>query len=336
MTLDNDTLHWIESGMACRVVGVSRVSGGKNNRAFCVDTSLGRFFLKQYSVANTHFDNFSQEVAFCRLLSRHGISATPNLLLVDNKGRNALFRHVMGGVVENVTDICLMQAAEFIASINQENVRLDAVSLPEAKGALFSAKCFIDDVQRRFNALASVTAASDIDGQMLVFLQQEFSRVMLAVMAYCADNMELDERFSRVLSPSDFGFHNAISAEKLMFFDFEYAGWDSAEKLITDFFAQPRYDIPPASLGAFVRKAFSSFDGHTLMAHVLNLLPLAHLKWCLIFLNDFNIQESQRRQFSLGDIKDWQQHKAVQLSKSSDRLKKLVNEIKKNESSSII
>lgn len=336
MTLDKDTLHWVESGMMCRVSGVTRVSGGKNNRAYCIDSSAGRFFLKQYSAANTQFDNFGQEVAFCRLLSRHSIAATPNILLVDNKGRNALFRHVTGNIVESVTDTSLIQAADFIASINTESVRLDAIPLSKARGSLFSAKCFIDDVQRRFDILVNVEPVSKIDEQMLVFLQQELFRVMQLVIVNCTDTMDLDEAFSKVLSPSDFGFHNAIMAERLIFFDFEYGGWDSAEKLVTDFFAQPRYDVPSTFLEAFIQKAFPFLDSHVLVTHVIKLLPLAHLKWCLIFLNDFNIQESQRRQFSLNGIKDWQQHKAVQLSKSSNRLKKLANEIKKNESSGII
>ena len=50
-------------------------------------------------------------------------------------------------------------------------------------------------------------------------------------------NMELEED-EKIISPSDFGLHNAKLGEdgKLAFFDFEYAGWDDPAKTIADFF----------------------------------------------------------------------------------------------------
>ena len=49
----------------------------------------------------------------------------------------------------------------------------------------------------------------------------------------------------RCLSPSDFGFHNALqSAARLSFIDFEYAGWDDPAKLVCDFFCQPAVPVP--------------------------------------------------------------------------------------------
>ena len=57
----------------------------------------------------------------------------------------------------------------------------------------------------------------------------------------------------RCLSPSDFGFHNAILANdgRLRFIDFEYAGWDDPSKLICDFFCQPAVPAPPQAFDRF-------------------------------------------------------------------------------------
>jgi len=44
------------------------------------------------------------------------------------------------------------------------------------------------------------------------------------------------------LSPSDFGFHNALvdPSGALSFLDFEYAGRDDPAKPVSDFFCQPK------------------------------------------------------------------------------------------------
>ena len=49
----------------------------------------------------------------------------------------------------------------------------------------------------------------------------------------------------RVLSQSDIGFHNVFEDKNnnLLFFDFEYAGWDDSFKMISDIVLQPDYKI---------------------------------------------------------------------------------------------
>jgi hypothetical protein len=50
----------------------------------------------------------------------------------------------------------------------------------------------------------------------------------------------------QVISPSDFGLHNAIIDGKgtVHFIDFEYAGWDDLLKTEVDFSEQPCYPSP--------------------------------------------------------------------------------------------
>src|SRR6266480_4587472 len=50
---------------------------------------------------------------------------------------------------------------------------------------------------------------------------------------------------SRILSPSDFGFHNAIRRPDgtLAFVDFEYFGWDDPAKTIVDFLLHPGMSV---------------------------------------------------------------------------------------------
>ena len=54
----------------------------------------------------------------------------------------------------------------------------------------------------------------------------------------------LDQQ-DRCLSPSDFGFHNALAqGETVRFIDFEYAGWDDPAKTVCDFFHHPGVPVP--------------------------------------------------------------------------------------------
>ena len=47
------------------------------------------------------------------------------------------------------------------------------------------------------------------------------------------------------LSQSDIGFHNIFEDKNnnLLFFDFEYTGWDDSFKMISDIVLQPDYKI---------------------------------------------------------------------------------------------
>ena len=54
----------------------------------------------------------------------------------------------------------------------------------------------------------------------------------------------------RTLSPSDFGFHNALRRPdgRVVFLDLEYFGWDDPAKMISDFLLHPALErfYPPS------------------------------------------------------------------------------------------
>ncbi|HRD75978.1 MAG TPA: aminoglycoside phosphotransferase family protein, partial [Hyphomicrobiaceae bacterium] len=61
------------------------------------------------------------------------------------------------------------------------------------------------------------------------------------------------DHHEQCLSPSDFGFHNALSdAGRVTFIDFEYAGRDDPAKLASDFCCQPEIPVPAEQHEAFV------------------------------------------------------------------------------------
>ena len=121
----------------------------------------------------------------------------------------------------------------------------------------------------------------------------------------------------RTLSPSDFGFHNALvtADSKLKFFDFEYAGWDDPAKLVCDFFCQPAVPAPPAAFDRFARAVAAGFadpEFHRRRAELL--LPVYRVKWCCILLNEFLPVGGSRRAYSAAADPD--ARKAAQLAKA--------------------
>jgi hypothetical protein len=105
----------------------------------------------------------------------------------------------------------------------------------------------------------------------------------------------------RCLSPSDFGFHNALllPSGRLVFHDFEYAGWDDPAKLVADFFLQPRLPVPLEHRDDFIRRLASCLDlpaRH--MQRIAALTPILAVKWVCIVLNDFLPAGEKRYRFA--------------------------------------
>jgi hypothetical protein len=94
----------------------------------------------------------------------------------------------------------------------------------------------------------------------------------------------------RALSPSDFGFHNAIRRPDgaLAFVDFEYFGWDDPAKTVVDFLLHPGMTISQPLKQRFADRFVDAFAFvPELAARARLVYPMFGLKWCVILLNDF-------------------------------------------------
>jgi hypothetical protein len=123
--------------------------------------------------------------------------------------------------------------------------------------------------------------------------------------AVAADGQPLDAPLpiaARVLSPSDFGFHNClVTSAGLKFIDFEYAGWDDPAKTVCDFFCQPAVPVPGAHFERFLAAVISATGDAGIRDRVAFLRPVYELKWCCIMLNEFLPVGDDRRSFARAD-----------------------------------
>ena len=168
-------------------------------------------------------------------------------------------------------------------------------------------------VDRRLRNLACLDPSRPHGGQAKAFLEQALQPVWRQVkLAYfdCLDDLglELNEPLSgdvRRLSPSDFGLHNTIERvaadgdRRLVFFDFEHAGWDDPAKMVCDMFCQPAIPLDQAWFTDAVRAVTADLpepDRHAAFAR--GLLPIYRIKWCCILLNEFLPEGLTRRRFA--------------------------------------
>lgn len=317
--IDAELFNWVTVFAGTTGVCWERVSVGKNNAAFKLSVNGTPFFVKQYHKAD--LSRFEREVGFLTLLNKKCIKLVPELIATNREIGAAILSHIPGALPEKVTSDLIRQSAQFIGLINDApSGQSKTSSIRFARGSLMSGESFFSDIDQRIDSLLQLNAVDEVDSIMQQFVRNnvipEFTKLKKLCGAISADKAN----FEAILSPSDFGFHNTLLDNSLRFVDFEYAGWDSAEKLTCDFFAQPRYVLSHEHLSEFIQLAFPYHSNPLgISQHCKLLAPVTNLKWCLIFLNEFKVQEGCRRAFSANQTVGLQ-NKLLQLRKSQNRL----------------
>lgn len=303
--------------------------GGANNRVYRVEATGGPFLLKSYfRHAADPRDRLGVEFAFTSFAWRHGLRAVPEPLACDPENGLALYGYVEGRRLQpaEVVATHVHQAAALFADLNRHRDTPAAVQLPPASEACFSLAEHTARVGRRIDRLLSIQHADGVDDEASTFvrcaLAPAWQHVLDAFRRRArALNLDIDRplgHVDRCLSPSDFGFHNALlkPSGTLCFLDFEYAGWDDPAKLVCDFFCQVAVSVPMAYFFEFARSVASLYpDSATCGERCALLLPVYQAKWCCILLNDFLPLGADRREFAQGG-EHVHARKAAQLAKA--------------------
>jgi Phosphotransferase enzyme family len=315
---------------------MKRLPGGANNRVFLVELDNRKIIAKHYFIhSGDQRDRLASEYSFGRFCWTNGIKLVPEPLGFDSTTHWALFEFIDGHTVteERVTEHAVKEAAEFFNAVNHFRQTSEAASLPLASEAFFSISDHQKGIAKRFDQLTQIAGSAPIDREAQTFIKDELHdlwkeiELTLVQEAKKADfSMEaVLPSTERCISPSDFGFHNAIYelSRKFRFFDFEYAGWDDPAKMICDFFCQPKVPVRIEHFNFFVSKACSEFpEPDVIRRRARFLLPLYQFKWCCILLNEFLPVSRERRTFS-SEASDFTERKSQQLAKAREWIKKI-------------
>jgi Phosphotransferase enzyme family len=303
---------------------LSRLVGGKNNQVYRVDTEGAPLVLKRYfSDPRDGRDRLSAEWNFLARAWRDGVRAIPQPLAKDAGAQAALYGFIAGRKLDagQLEARHIDAAADFILAVNAKR----HADLPAASDACFSISDHLELVERRLLRLAALDSQAPhaAAAQRLVFAALRPSWDGLrqrAVREAFARGLDLHRSLSEaecLLSPSDFGFHNALAAGDggLVFLDFEYAGLDDPAKLVVDFFCQPEVPVPLAYFDGFIARLAL---GDAAQARCRLLLDVARVKWACILLNDFLPVGAARRAFA--DASEREARCAAQLEKAKAKL----------------
>ncbi len=304
---------------------------GGNNRVFKVQHAGGVCVLKSYFRSGSDpRDRLGAERGFLEFLWRLGVRRTPQPLGWSEENGWGLLSLVPGRKLrpEEVNGNRIDEAVEFVREINERRSDPVAQALLPASEACFSAGEHLATVDRRVARLEGIIPETDLDAEALEFVRAEltpfWNRIRPEIAGSFGPGLDLALPSDlRCLSPSDFGFHNAVLAPdaRLRFIDFEYSGWDDPAKLVCDFFCQPELPVNLRHWDAVVHpldKLFGAADD--LPSRAVRLLPAYQVKWCCIILNEFIRTESARRRFAAGGAPS--DRKRLQLLKARQGLAK--------------
>ncbi|MEX2287278.1 MAG: aminoglycoside phosphotransferase family protein [Planctomycetaceae bacterium] len=305
------------------------LAGGANNRTYRVEHDDGAVLLKWYFAhPDEPRDRLQSEFAFARFAWKRGIDAVPQPLAHDAANRLGLYEFVPGRRpnVGDIDDRLIDAMLAFVRSLNDFRDDPGALALPDAAEACFSLQAHLDCVESRIERLTTIDVSSDVDRDARRFVETDLATAAQDAFAAARHRAaELDipldaelTRSQRCLSPSDFGYHNAVLADdgSVRFFDFEYAGWDDPAKLICDFFKQVEVPVPHQFREHFVTEIGNALnEPEMIAARVECLFPVYQIKWCCIVLNEFVATSALRRTFSEGDHR-FEERKIQQLQKA--------------------
>ncbi len=299
--------------------GLRRLAGGGNNQVFELGGRDGRYLMKLYfQHPGDPRDRLASEYQFLRYAWAAGLRRLPRPVAQDPEGRAALYQFLEGRrpLAGEVDRQAVAQALEFFLALNRNRHDARAQALPPASEACFSLRDHLACVERRLMRLKALEPGEPLRAQARELatgpLVQAWGRTRAAVLAGAARlGWSMDEPLAqeeRRLSPSDFGFHNALMAPdgRLSFIDFEYAGWDDPVKAVCDFFSAPDPAAPRRHFAWFAAGALAGLprpDWHQERARLV--WPVHWLKWCCLILGEFLCMENRRRGFAgLGPASD--------------------------------
>ena len=327
---------------------LTALAGGANNRVYRVDVPKGSLVLKVYfEHPKDTRDRMDAEFSFLKHVWGMGLRCVPQPVARLPLRQLALYTFIKGKsfVAGDVTAEHVTQAADFACAVNVRRDELagqnhsgDLITeerpvVAHASDACFTLAHHLGSIEQRISQLIAMDVQDTHDEQAIAFVQGDLSAVWKQAVSKFRTKVEqasLDlhqpvDEGDRVLSPSDFGFHNAVLQEdgQVGFVDFEYAGWDDPAKLVCDFFTQEAVPVQHEHLALFMERFGSCLHKvNDVQKRVELLLPLYQVKWSAMALNDFLPVSKERRAFAHQQPVD-EKRKAAQLEKAKELLSRV-------------
>jgi len=297
--------------------GEIELAGGKNNRVWRLDMPDGRplVFKSYFSDPRDPRDRLAAEWAFVSYARSRNISNIPEPLARDVALHCGLYSFIDGRKLraDELQDRHIEAAIDFILALNAPPA--DRAAFSPGSEACFSLAQHVATVDRRVARLAQL----DPEAPHRENAEQIVARELVPAWGAIKERIGVGARAAKIsleselphdeliISPSDFGFHNALvdEAGRVFFLDFEYSGLDDPAKFACDFFCQPEVPVPFSHFEPFVDRVISGLKlPETARARCRLLINAYRIKWACIILNDFLPVGASRRAFAKADARE--------------------------------
>jgi thiamine kinase-like enzyme len=290
----------IEKKKNISVAQIKRIPGGFNCALYkIIDNKKNEYLVKKYIDRSTDtMDRLLVEYPTIMFLWKNKIHEIPEPICMSAADHIGVYAFVKGSkfIKSKYTHLDIRIAAEFWQRIHKLTRLPEAKKLPLAKEACLELQDYIDNVEGRFDLLHSLPRKGELT-RLHEFLDTEFTPIYRQIRQF----IEVESKRKRInlnselpidqrtLSPSDFGFHNAIRKNDgtIIFHDFEYFGWDDPAKMVSDFFLHPRMALPYKYREYFYKNVYNVLSDENLSKRLPYVYMILSFKWCLIMLNIF-------------------------------------------------
>jgi hypothetical protein len=297
MTSHTFATYWANR-LGAEETSLTQLGGGINNSVFSCCSDNGKWVIKAYPNENKdQQDRMNAEVDFLRYAAIAAPGCTPELIEIDKELRCIVMEYIPGDPyltkVEAPSIDHLRFGASFIDRLNRDlSLSREMIQLDAAEG--FSALSrHIVSIQERFSLMNTEhipLQAKEEANRMYSLLEIQINDVETKLASQISTGSIRDSIRTRDkwVSPSDFGFHNAIyHSNNIIFIDFEFAGWDDPAKTILDFWMQPRIQVPDSWLDISLR-VLPQHQKRDFLRRLNAAADIFELKWASIVLSILN------------------------------------------------
>jgi len=267
-----------------------RIRSGFNSMVFICKDDSKNYIIKGYGkIQNSTKQRMESELQFLNYANQVAPTYVPNVIAEDHERGCLILEHIEGMPYPQgfrVNKKSLEKAAEFLKALNSEKDLAKQIIKANAKEGCMSLDDQVKNIQKRIGEMSKAHVPvqhTKHAEKKLGRLKQNYNEI-IDLMGGKNNRHKINE-IPACVSPSDFGFHNAIRTSRgPRFIDFEYAGWDKPMKTVLDFWMQPTAIAGEECVGRLFKAL-----GHTSIPYNQEDLKIGcqvyELKWACIILS---------------------------------------------------
>ena len=300
---------------------VKEISKGGNSNTFYIEGNNQKKLIKLYNNELGRNRQLREKLAY-DFLKKNKINEVPKLLNCNEQDGYSIFKWIEGEEIKrnNINKDYIKQAAMFIIKLSSLSKNKKFNHIPNASAACFDINQIKSQISER---IVSFKTQRKKNKKLDSFFKKKFIPVKNKIFRKVINKslkFQNDQNFytyKRILSPSDFGFHNSMIVKKrLIFFDFEYFGWDDPVKLISDFYFHPGSNLSRSQKDLWLQLMINHF-GEIIKKRLFLFMPLYGILWSLIMLNIF-------KNYEISNKFNYKKNCKIQLHKSETNLLNII------------